>query len=126
MPDTDTRRDNATFATQFALHAFASSPKGGEDFAEQYARYARDSAQLLQQISEKAPQLAAVLDQLNEGCTQRDIDVGQADAPATPRARNMLQTALGLPGQFAAGIAALLHDGRMLLAMKMIKNNKQA
>ncbi|MET3431549.1 hypothetical protein ABIC71_001027 [Herbaspirillum seropedicae] len=126
MPETDTRRDSATFANQFALHSFAGSARGGEDFAEQYARYASDSAQLLQQISKKAPQLASVLEELNEGCAQRSIALGEADAPAAPRARSMLLAGLSLPGQLLAGIAALLHGGRMLPAMKMIKNNKQA
>ena len=109
-----------------------ASKSEAPSFAQQYARYARESADLMQQISAKAPQLATVLEQLNEGCSQRRIELA-APAPVQRRRRagrrpegSLLDTAAGLLSHAFPGVAPLFHGCRAFLQLKMIKNNKQA
>ncbi|MBG7619907.1 hypothetical protein I5R65_10570 [Herbaspirillum sp. AP02] len=125
------------FANPYALSAFGAAPRRDADFADHYASYARESAQLMQQISLKAPQLAAVLEQLNEGSVQRRIELDSASAstaePALPsqvRSRrphgSLLDTTASLLSHAFPGVAPLFHGCRAFLQMKMIKNNRQA
>ena len=121
MPTTDSSQEQATGS---------ATPS----FAEQYARYARESADLMQQISAKAPQLATVLEQLNEGCNSRRIELASpVQAPDRRRllaARgprgSLLDTAAGLLSHAFPGVAPLFHGCRAFLQLKMIKNNRQA
>lgn len=139
MPTTDSspEQPSATpsFANPYALSTFATGARGGEEFARQYARYAQDSAALMEQIAQKAPQLAAVLDQLTEASLQRRVDLDAAAsaplAPAQSAARSrpqgsLLDTAAGLLSHAFPGVAPLFHGCRAFLQMKMIKNNNQA
>ncbi|WP_288392806.1 hypothetical protein [uncultured Herbaspirillum sp.] len=124
MPSTESSaRQTPSFANSFALHAFgtAAQDQGGAEFAEHYARYARESAQLMQQISMKAPQLASVLEQLNEGSLPRKIDLAQPSTGTEPGARGagLLQAIAGFCHRTLASVALLLQP-------KMFKNNKQA
>jgi len=122
------------FATAFALNAFGPAPQaaGGADLAEHYARYARESAEMLHQISVKAPQLASVLDQLNEGSLPQRIELVDEQAlpvaqePHRPPRISLLETAAHALSHAFPGVAPLFQGGRAFLQMKMIKNNRQA
>ncbi|MCI1005881.1 hypothetical protein [Herbaspirillum sp. C7C8] len=119
-------RPSSVFANAYALNAFGNAPRAeeGADFVEHYARYARESAELLHQISMKAPQLASVLEQLNEGSLAQRIALADDEAKASaPQRRTRLREKAG---HALAGVASLLQGCRALLQMKMIKNNRQA
>lgn len=127
-------RPSFVFANAFALHTFGGAPQAaqGAEFAEHYARYAQESAQLLQQISMKAPQLASVLDQLNEGSLPQHIELA-AEETATPLQEqrrkpraSLLETATNALSHAFPGVAPLFHGCRAFLQLKMIKNNRQA
>ncbi|WP_420105303.1 hypothetical protein, partial [Herbaspirillum huttiense] len=127
-------RPSPVFANAFALNTFGTAPQAAEgaDFVEHYARYARESADMLHQISMKAPQLASVLDQLNEGSLPQRIalvdEQAAAAVPATrrqPRA-SLLETAAHALSHAFPGVAPLFQGCRAFLQMKMIKNNRQA
>lgn len=125
------------FANPYALSAFGTPPQRDADFADHYARYARESAQLMQQISLKAPQLAAVLEQLNEGSTQHSQHRIEFDAvpsqtgpshtsrPGRPSG-SLLDTTASLLSHAFPGVAPFFHGCRAFLHLKMIKNNRQA
>ncbi|HZG21370.1 MAG TPA: hypothetical protein VE092_15270 [Herbaspirillum sp.] len=117
---------SSAFANPFALNAFGASAPRSSEFADHYARYARESAQLMQQISMKAPQLASVLEQLNEGSAQRRIDLDPQPAGADGAASG----GAGLLGNAAGALRKVLQHalpgGRALLQMKLIKNKRQA
>ncbi|NUT61819.1 hypothetical protein [Herbaspirillum sp. C9C3] len=117
-------RPSSVFANAYALNAFGNAPRAeeGADFVEHYARYARESAELLHQISMKAPQLASVLEQLNEGSLAQRIALADDEASAPQRRPRLREKA----GHALAGVASLLQGCRALLQMKMIKNNRQA
>ncbi len=111
-----------------------TSTMAAPSFAQQYARYARESADLMQQISAKAPQLATVLEQLNEGCSQRRIELASTAQTPVQRRRyagrrpdgSLLDIAASLLSHAFPGVAPLFHGCRAFLQLKMIKNNKQA
>lgn len=122
------------FANAFALNTFGPTPPaaGGADLAEHYARYARESAEMLHQISVKAPQLASVLDQLNEGSLPQRIELVDeqaptvAQAPRRPPRISLLETAAHALSHAFPGVAPLFQGCRAFLQLKMIKNNRQA
>jgi hypothetical protein len=127
-------RPSPVFANAFALNAFAPAPQAadGADLAEHYARYARESADMLHQIAVKAPQLASVLEQLNEGSLPQRIEL--VDEPARPVAQepprqprtSLLETVAHALSHAFPGVAPLFQGCRAFLQMKMIKNNRQA
>ncbi|KAF1048836.1 MAG: hypothetical protein GAK35_00102 [Herbaspirillum frisingense] len=138
MHTTDTCLDQPQpFANSFALLSFGAgrdedgtARAAGEDFGQQYAQYVRESAQLMRQISDKAPQLASVLDQLNEGCATARVEFDEPPQGALRRRvlgnGATLDTAAGFLSHAFPGAAPLFHGCLAFLQLKMIKNKKQA
>lgn len=121
------------FANSFALLAFHAHRDGGKQvdtsFAQAANQHQRDSAQLLQQISAKAPQLASVLDQLNEGSAPAHVEFAEPVQGQGKRRFNggsMLDVAAGFLSHAFPANAPLFHGCRAFLQLKLIKNNKQA
>ncbi|MBP0599442.1 hypothetical protein J8I26_15095 [Herbaspirillum sp. LeCh32-8] len=135
MLTTETRLDQPQpFANSFALLAFSARRESGKQvdvsFAEAANQHARESAQLLRQISVKAPQLASVLEQLNEGSAPERVQFDEQAAQNESRGRfsggAMLDAAAGLLSHAFPANAPLFHGARAFLQLKMIKNKKQA
>lgn len=143
MHITDTCLDQPhSFAGSFSLLSFGARRDSGKasagseataaSLAQQAQQHAQESAQLLRQISVKAPQLASVLEQLTEGSAAQRIAFADDETP--PRAASMrrfnggsvLDAAAGLLSHAFPANAPLFHGCRAFLQLKMIKNKKQA
>lgn len=120
MPNTEPRLEHSrSLAKDLSLFL-----RGGAGRRE----HARQSQQLLRQISLKAPQLASVLDMLNEGQTPGRVEFADEPAPA-PRRRfgaSALEAAAGLLRQAFAGAAPLFHGCKPFLQLNIVKKKKQA
>ncbi|OWY29891.1 hypothetical protein [Herbaspirillum robiniae] len=128
------------FANSFALFSFSGrrdgdAPKAANTaslLVEEARQHAHDSAQLLREISVKAPQLASVLEQLNEGSAPARIEFDEAPAgngnTSARRfgAARVLETVTGLLSHAFPANAPLFHGGLAFLQLKMIKKKKQA
>ena len=88
---------------------------------DQMSAHAQESVQLLRQISIKAPQLAAVLDQLEEGGTRRIEFVDAPPARRLPQTGSMLDIAAGLLSNAFPTAAPLFYSCRTYLHLKLLK-----
>jgi hypothetical protein len=121
-------------ATRFALFSLGSRHRNQESLRQmtqemaETATHAREAAQLLRQISIKAPQLASVLEQLHEGSAGgRRIEFSEQAQEAAPRERcgAVLDMTAGVLSQAFPAAAPLFHGCRTFLQLKLVKK-KQA
>jgi hypothetical protein len=89
---------------------------------DQMSAHAQESVQLLRQISIKAPQLAAVLDQLEQGGAAHRIEFTEAPAPRRlPHGGSMLEMGLGLLSNAFPTAAPLFYSCRTYMHLKHLK-----
>ncbi|WP_156226270.1 hypothetical protein [Herbaspirillum chlorophenolicum] len=107
-----------------------STAAAGQTERDDMAAHAQESMQLLRQISIKAPQLASVLELLNEGNLERRITFDDRLAPVPGKHRlhagsALLDMATGLLSQAFPGAAPLFHGCLAYLRLKTTEK-KQA
>ncbi|EJN06942.1 hypothetical protein [Herbaspirillum sp. YR522] len=92
------------------------------DAIDQISAHTQESVQLLRQISIKAPQLAAVLDQLEQGGSTQRIEFTAAPAaPRLARSGSMLDITAGLLSNAFPTAAPLFYSCRTYLHLKLLK-----
>ncbi|WP_225203401.1 hypothetical protein [Herbaspirillum sp. alder98] len=106
----------------FAPGAAARHHDAEMEAIDQMSAHTQESVQLLRQISIKAPQLAAVLDQLEEGGASHRIEF--TDAPPArrlPQTASMLDMTTGLLSNAFPTAAPLFYSCRTYLHLKLLK-----